>query len=490
MDQYPAAMRPELTVDLAAQPDQQPVFLSIARSLADDIARGRLRPGQALPGSRTLAASLGVHRNTVLAAYRELEAEGWTVATPARATRVRDELPTPPARRRPAAGDRLAHAGFDLGPALPDVRTPTAPAGAIKLYGGLPDLSLVPARALARAYRRALASRISPLGYGDPAGEVSLRTAFAELVARQRGVAATPDDVVVTRGSQLGLYLTARVLLAPGDVVAVEAWGYRPAWEALRATGAELVPVRVDADGLDVDALGELAGRRRLRAVYVTPHHQYPTTALMSQERRMRLLALARHRRFAVIEDDYDHEFHYDKRPVLPLASQDTAGVVVYVGTLSKILAPGLRLGFVIAPRPLTQRLTAYRTLVDRQGNGAEERAIAELIEDGEVERHARRMRRVYAGRRDVMLEELARHLGGVLELTVPAGGMAIWAHAPGVDVEAWSERAARAGVLVQTAQRFAFDGRRRPFLRLGFACEAAPRLRAAIERLKRTLTA
>src|SRR5262249_15917197 len=157
------------------------------------------------------------------------------------------------------------------------------------------------------------------------------------------------------------LDLAARALLRPGDVVAVEELGYRPAWEALRNAGAELVPVPIDEHGLRVDALP-----RRLRAVYVTPHHQYPTTGILSAACRIELLALAERQGFAIFEDDYDHEFHYEGRPVLPLASADCAGSVVYLGTLSKVLAPGLRIGYVVAPRPVLDRIAAHRLYVDR----------------------------------------------------------------------------------------------------------------------------
>ena len=465
------------------------MFLSIARSIADDILRGRLKPGAPLPGSRTLAASLGVHRNTVLAAYHELEAEGFTEATAARATRVSTELPRERAHTPRAQGHALDRVGFDLGPAQSCTLTSAGvPKGAISLFGGSPDLTSVPTPALARAYRRALRSPTVPLGYGDPQGEHRLRAALADMVRASRGLSATADDVLVTRGSQMALYLAARTLLSPGDVVLVEALGYRPAWEALRAGGAELVPVPVDPEGVDVEAVLRVVLSRRVRAIYLTPHHQYPTTRLLSQARRRELLLLAKRHRFAILEDDYDHEFHYDKKPVLPLASQDEAGVVVYFATLSKILAPGLRLGFVVAPRPVLERMTSYRALVDRQGDRVVELAVAELAEDGEIERHARRMRRVYAQRRTTFIDLLRRHLGGVLDFEPPAGGMAVWVHAPGVDVDAWAARAEAAGVMVQTAKRFGFDGRRRPFLRLGFAGEDERRLRLGVERLARSL--
>ncbi|WP_438008889.1 PLP-dependent aminotransferase family protein [Sorangium sp. So ce321] len=479
-----------LAVDPAAP---QPIFLQIARALSDDIRRGRLRAGAELPGSRALARSLSVHRNTVLAAYRELAAEGWIEASAARGTFVAAELPSPSprrfARRAAARAEVPARLGFDLG-ATSLRPMPLVPPDTLRMSGGLPDMRLVPTAELARAYRRAL--RAEPkrlLDYADPRGNERLRAALAAMVSAVRGLAAGPESVLVTRGSQMAIDLVARALLAPGDAVAVESYGYRPAWEALRLAGARLVPVPVDAAGLSVDALAELADRERLRAVYVTPHHQYPTTAVLAPGRRVALLELCRRRRIALIEDDYDHEFHYDGRPVLPLASADAAGVVVYVGTLSKILAPGLRLGFVVAPEPLIERLSLHRTFVDRQGDHAVERAVAELLEDGEVQRHAQRARRVYRARRDLLVEALRARLGGALDFRVPAGGMALWARVDAaIDADAWAERSLERKVAFSPGRRYAFDGRKRPFLRLGFAALDEEEIRDAVERMARAL--
>jgi GntR family transcriptional regulator/MocR family aminotransferase len=343
---------------------------------------------------------------------------------------------------------------------------------------------------LARAYRRALRSAGRELlAYGDPRGRPELRRALATMVASLRGVPAGDENVLVTRGSQMALDLVGRALVRPGDVIAVEAFGYRPAWEALRLAGARLVPLAVDGSGLDVAALEALADREPVRAVYLTPHHQYPTTVTLAASRRLALLDVARRRRIAVIEDDYDHEFHYEGRPVLPLASADRAGVVVHVGTLSKVLAPGLRIGFVVAPAPLVERLAALRTLVDRQGDHVVERAVAELIEDDEVQRHARRAKRAYRARRDALGAALERELAGTLSFRLPPGGMAVWARvAPGVDADRWADAAAAAGVLVQTARRFTFDGRARPYFRLGYAALDERELEEAVRRLARAL--
>jgi GntR family transcriptional regulator/MocR family aminotransferase len=283
--------------------------------------------------------------------------------------------------------------------------------------------------------------------------------------------------------------LVARTLFSPGDVVAVEALGYRPAWEAFRGAGARCVPLPVDEGGLDVAALAELARETRVRAVYVSPHHQYPTTVTLAAGRRLELLELARRARFAILEDDYDHEFHFDGRPVLPLASADRAGVVVYLGTLSKVLAPGLRIGYLVAPRALVERVGARRRYLDRQGDFVVEHAVAELFEDGEIGRHVRRARRAYLERRGVLVEGLRQRFGSVLSFATPAGGTAIWARvAPDVAPEAWAARARARGVVFQTGRVFAYDGRSRPLVRFGFAQASPSEIREALKRLEAAL--
>ncbi|MEZ4408604.1 MAG: PLP-dependent aminotransferase family protein [Polyangiales bacterium] len=484
---FPAA----LTIDEG--PEGEPVFLRIARAVVREVRRGRLRPGDALPGTRALAASLGVHRNTVLAAWAELSAEGWIETVPARGTFVTRALPDHLPKRFGRAPSREGvpeRAGFELPPPGPSIAPHVAvPKGVLALYGGVPDLAMLPRDALARAWRRALKQGgPSLLGYADARGDARLRAALASILTALRGLAVGADDLMVTRGSQMALSLAAKTLLRPGDVVAVESYGYRPAWEALRAEGARLVAVRVDRDGVDVDALAALMEREPVREVYVTPHHQYPTTAVLSPGRRMALLALARARRVAVIEDDYDHEFHYEGRPVLPLASADDAGVVVYVGTLSKLLAPALRVGFVSAPRAVLDRMAEARALIDRQGDPVTERAVAALLEEGEVERHAKRARRAYQSRRDAMVEALTRELGGALSFRVPMGGMALWERVKAVEVEAWAARCEAAGVWLHTGRRFSFDGRPRPYLRLGYASLSERSIAEAARRMARCL--
>lgn len=487
-------MRPMDGFSFAIDPDSEhPVYAQLARAVVDDVLRGRLRPGDALPGSRTLAETLGVHRNTVLSAWGELTAEGWITARPGGGTFVAPSLPDHAPRRfsarAPVAAAMPDRVGFTLPEAPPAWDDPwDVPRGALVLASGMPDLRLVPAEAIARALRRALLQhRGAALGYGDAQGHPRLRAALAAMLASHRGLPVTARDVVVTEGSQMGLDLVARALLRPGDVVAVEALGYPPAWSTFAQTGARLVGVAVDRGGLSVEALEALLAKERVRMIYVTPHHQYPTTVTLSAERRLALLELARKHRVAVVEDDYDHEFHYEGRPVLPLASADVHGVVLHVGTLSKVLAPGLRVGYVAAPAPVRERLVSLRQHAVRQGVSAMEMAVAELLEEGELQRHARRMRRVYARRREVLRTALAESLGGALTVQPSGGGMALWARAArGFDLEGWAVRCREAGVWFATGRRFAFDGRARAAVRTGFASSTEAELREAVRRMAR----
>jgi GntR family transcriptional regulator/MocR family aminotransferase len=467
----------------------RPLPQQIAEALAAEIERGRLRPGQRLPGSRTLARTLHVHRQTVVSALEELTAEGWLVSRRASGTFVAEGLPDARPRALAYAGRRRAmprRLAIELKPA-PDPELPTAvsPRG-IFMSGSRPDLRLLPADVIGRAYRRVVRS-YGPalLSYADPAGLLRLRRGLAAMLSATRGLAVDADTIMLTRGSQMGLALTARALIGPGDVVAVEHPGYRPAWEAFRLAGAEIVPVAVDVDGLDLGALGRLVAKRPIRAVYVTPHHQFPTTVTLSAGRRLELLTLAAEAGFAIVEDDYDHEFHYSGRPVLPLASADTAGTVVYVGSLSKVLAPGLRLGFVVAPADLIGRLVAYRSFADLQGDPALECAVAELLDDGLIQRHVRKMRRIYCSRRDALAASLRRRLGGFVSFAKPSGGTAVWVTTSDAPTMArWAATARRLGVILEHGRAFTLPGRSSAGARLGFASLTEDEIRGAVRRL------
>jgi GntR family transcriptional regulator/MocR family aminotransferase len=465
-----------------------PLFRQIASAIVADIRRGRLRGGDRLPGTRALGRALGVSRQTVVVALDELVSEGWLQAIPARGMFVSKRFADSDASRsRPSArAHRPARPLFAVPDPPPGAMPYNLPPGGLLLAPNRPDVRLVPHRLIGRAYSRAIReSGQHLLGYGRPQGLEALRVAIASMLSATRGVAVTADDVCVTRGSQMGIALLARTLVRPGDLVIVEELCHQPAVEAFRLQGAELAAVPLDGEGIDVDAVARLARSRRVRALYLTPHHQFPTTVTLSAPRRLQLLALARAHRLAIIEEDYDHEFHFDGRPVLPLASLDTAGVVAYTGTFSKVLAPGLRIGYIAAPRTLVAAAAAHRLHLDVQGDRVLEHALASLIESGDVQRHIRRVHREYAVRRAVLVDALRRTLGSALSFTVPSGGIGIWARAAeDLDIELWAARARARGVVIETARSYAVDRRSRPFMRLGFASLDRQELVEAVRRL------
>lgn len=479
----------ELSVALDPARDQ-PLFLQLASAVADDIRNGRLKPGDALPGSRELAECLGVNRNTVVAGYGELAAEGLISTRVGGGTFVMPTLPhlasfasTPAAPEMPT---------FALARPLPmplQRRSPTP--GSLTLALSMPDSRLFPAQALTRAFRRAIGQRGRNLvNYADLCGHLRLRNELATMLARSRGLPVTPDNLMITRSIEQAIDLVARTLLSPGDVVAVEAFGYPPAWNVLKLAGARLVPLPLDGEGLVVDALEQLLSRERVRAVFLTPHHQFPTTAVMSGNRRARLADLAVEHRFAIIEDDYDHEFHYAGKPVLPIAAGSGRANVVYVGSLANLLAPGLSTAFVVAPPAVFERLRSLRAASDARSDVAMECAIAELFADGELLRHTRRMRRTFAARRDALATMLRHHLGSALSFRVPEGGMALWAQVDdAIDLAGWERAGEREGVFFHNARPYDFNQREQPFMRLSFSYLDEVELGEAVRRMARGLT-
>lgn len=473
-----------LTIDRTSS---RPLVRQIADAISAELRRGRLRPGDRLAGARTLARTLGVHRQTVALAIGELVAEGWLVTKRASGTFVADRLPqlAPPTPVRGEPTRPPSQFAIPLAAApIPELPR-TVEAGTIFMSGTRPDVRLLPADLIGRAYRRALRIRgPALLSYGEPAGLLRLRLQLSEMLSATRGLMVDANSVLVTRGSQMALALVARALLRPGDAVAVEHPGYRPAWEAFKLAGAQILPVPVDDHGLDVEALERMIADRPIRALYVTPHHQFPTTVMLVAPRRAALLQLAARHRFAIVEDDYDHEFHYSGKPVAPLACADSAGVVIYIGTMSKTLAPGIRLGFVAASADLIERLLAYRSVLDLQGDHALEYAIAELLDEGLVQRHVSKMRRIYRARLQALASELRAKLSGFLTFGQPSGGTAIWVRlCDPRTLSPWIDAARRAGVVFDAGDSFTL-GDVVPGARLGFASLSENELRNAVSRL------
>lgn len=443
----------------------------VRRAVARDIRRGHLKPGERLPGSRSLARSLDVSRTTVNTAYRWLEAEGWLQSQSARGFFVDSNIPA-------AANEKKGGFELDTRYALPkpDDASPLKPTvedGMTRWDYGIPDTRIVPFDELARSFARELRREPKLLEYADNdrLSDTRLERALLQRLTTTRSISAQIENLVVTRGSQMAIYLLAQTLVRPGDVVAVENPGYPFVWTTFRAAGADIAPIPVDRGGIDVEQVEALAKNGSLRAVFVTPHHQFPTTRTLPASARLRLLSLAAEFNFVIIEDDYDHAFHYEGAPVPPIAASEMARNVVYIASLSKIFAPGLRVGFVAAPEVIARAMRAHRRLIDLQGDIVLERAVADLLEEGLLQRHLNHARRIFVRRRDTLCRLLDKQLKDELRFEVPSGGMAIWAEThKGVDVEKWQARAYARGLSFQTGKMFDFHQRPIPFMRLGFA--------------------
>ena len=328
----------------------------IYRQLRDAVLDGRLRAGERLPPTRELARRLAVSRNTVAVAYDRLTADGFLTGRVGAGTYVSGSLPAPKPRRTPSAHGPRPKA---IWRSLP---TPVAAVAETPDYDfrvGIPDAALFPLETWRRLLARELRAAAGFVHYVDPSGHPGLRAAIARHVGVSRSVRAGADDVLVTQGAQQALDLLCRVLLSPGDRVAVEEPGYRQAKLLFASHGAEVVGVPVDGEGLDVAALPT-----RTKLVYVTPSHQFPLGTPMSLARRTALLAWAERADAVVVEDDYDSEFRFSDRPLEPLQSLDRGGRVAYVGSFSKTLLPMLRLGFLVAPRVAAGRLAARASAV------------------------------------------------------------------------------------------------------------------------------
>jgi GntR family transcriptional regulator/MocR family aminotransferase len=468
----------DLSVDLEARGDRAS---TIYRALLEAIRGGRLGVGDRLPATRALARDLGVARNTVATAYERLTAEGFLDSRVGDGTYVTGLAAPDPAPRR--TGALQPRKGWTFSPFQVSGGQPVPPHD---FRVGIPDAGLFPFdtwRRLVTAELREGAHR--PGFYAPPAGHPDLRAAIARYLALARGVSAEPDDVVVTHGTQQALDLVARVLLEPGDVVAVEDPGYPFARHLFASHGAQVVPVRVDLDGIVVDEIPDQA-----RLVFTTPSHQFPFGPPLSLERRQALLEFADRHRVAIIEDDYDSEFRFTERPLETLQALDQHGRVIYVGTFSKSLVPALRAGYLVAPESLRDALLGARQLADGHGSPAEQVALARFVSDGLFGRHLRRARATYGERRELVLAGIHGPLAAHLRLVPCAAGMHVTATFadPEVDDAAVVRAALEVGVAVESLSSYAIGPDVPPGLVFGYGAAVTASITPGLRRLARLL--
>ena len=447
------------------------------------ILGGRFTGGERLPSSRELAARLGTSRSTVTQAYDQLIAEGYLETARGAGTFVSAELPdclcrpdsVPSARRSSAAAIVLSALGRRL---EEDYEHPRPRPGFIRFSQLTPDLDEFPFplwhRSLNRQLRR---GRRELFDYArDAAGHLPLREQIAAYVGRSRAVCCNADQVAVLSGSQQALDFAVRLLIDPGDPVAFENPGYLGTRRVFEACGARILPVPVDAEGLVVDALDD-----RAKLVCVTPSHQFPTGVSLSLPRRLALLEWARRRGAVIIEDDYDSEFRYQGPPLPALQGLVDEAPVIYCGSFSKVMFPGLRVGYAVLPRAMVPPFRRLKWLSDRHGPMLEQGALTDFLAEGHLERHIRRMRRLYSARRQVLVDALASGLGNSAQILGDPAGMHVMVR---FDDPETGARAERNKVQLIDAGAYYLDDAPGSAFVMGFASLGERAIREGVRRL------
>ncbi len=481
-------------LELAFTPDRahpEPVYRQLRDYLRDLIAAERLPRGTKLPATRELATALGLSRNTVAQAYDELVADGLLAAHVGQGTFVAAPLPGGRTPRTSRAATEPRRGFVWSGLFALRARTLAVPAGLIPdrsirtrfdFRGGQVALDALPSADVRRAFAQALGDDLrEAAGAQSPYGLPSLRREVARYLV-SRGIACDVREVAIVDGAQQAIDLVTRVLVDAGDSVVLEQPGYFGARVAFTAAQANVVAVEVDDEGLRTDDLGRVLRARRVKLVYTTPAAQSPTGAVMSAARRRALLALADEHQVPILEDDYDSELRYEGPPIAALKTLDRAGHVVYVGTFSKVLFPGLRVGYVVAAPPLLEKMMLARWNANVTTNVVAQAALAHLLATGGLARHLKRVRALYGARLAAMLGALAAAMPAGTEWTRPRGGHSVWVTLPGgTDADALRQDALDAGLHYTPGDVFCGTHRGARHLALSFANHTPAEIQAGI---------
>jgi len=445
------------------------------------ITKGLLAPGTRLPSVNKIAGTVDLNRLTVLKAMDELDIEGWVVKKPRSGIYISESLPV----------DMPQNIGLLEGnrhPLPPLTESNITGSGQnffrLSLNDGYPDHRLFPVQEVARAYSTAFKDHAdkASLLYYDVYGQEELREALATYVHQTRNIRCRAANIMVIRGSTLGIYLVAKTVCQRDETIAMADPGYRSARQSFEAEGFRVVSIRVDHHGIVTDHLREVLQRESVKLIYVTPHHQYPTTVTLSAERRMELLKLAEEYNAYILEDDYDFDFQYDRRPILPIASIDQVHRVIYIGGFSKALSPAIRLGYVVAGAAIIHEMGKWRRIIDRQGDSIPELAFAKLLTTGVIDKAIRKAIKIYRARRDAADALFNRDLSGKITLYPCRGGLAFWAriNRPVETIEAMIERAHRQQLFMLPPARLL--GNPGNHTRLGFASMTEAEMEEAVQ--------
>ncbi|QBD76957.1 PLP-dependent aminotransferase family protein [Ktedonosporobacter rubrisoli] len=473
-----------------------PLYRQLADAIRQTILSGKLAAGTKLPSTRLCARNLGISRFTVLTAFEQLLAEGYIYGQEGSGTYVTDvlpdsllELPDKTAPLAPAEEQKrkLSRRGAVLANSMVMPQFLESGGAVSAFRPGLPALDQFPytiwRRLLTKRWNRFPAEL---LGYSDPAGFLPLREQIATYVRAARGVQCVAEQVIVVAGSQQAIELAARLLLDPGDAIWMEDPGYPGARGALLGAAAQVIAVPVDEQGLDI-AQGIHLGKHASLA-YVTPSHQFPLGVTTSLPRRLALLSWANQVGAWILEDDYESEYRYTGRPLPSLQGLDATGRVIYIGTLSKVLFPGLRLGYLIVPSDLVEAFVAARKLMDRQPPIIDQLVLTDFMSQGHFSRHLRRMRTLYEERQTLLIEAVRRELAGLLAVAPSEAGMHLVGNlAEGLNETQISRAAAQQGIIVPPLSAYSQRALNSRALLLGYTAFNAQQINLAVQSLART---
>ncbi|WP_272149055.1 PLP-dependent aminotransferase family protein [Tenacibaculum aiptasiae] len=411
---------------------KEPLYLQLANQFIVFIKEGNLSSGTKLLGTRSFAELLNVHRKTIVSCYEELALQGWVESIPKKGTFVHGNLPllnTTSIVEESVKKEKLktGFSFYENNELLSKGEKESS--DIIYINDGTSDERLTPIEEIVRTYRR-IASKQSvykEFGYGSTFGNIKLRETLVGYLNETRGLQISKENILITRGSQMGIWLSSKLLLKEGDNIIVGETNYASADVTFLHQKANLLRVLVDENGIVTEEIEKQCKKQQIKAVYVTSHHHHPTTVTLSAERRIHLLNLAKKYKFAIIEDDYDYDFNYNHAPILPLASHDVNGNVIYIGSVCKTVAPVFRIGYLIASKEFVDEASKLRGFVDRQGDALLELTFADFIKSGDLDRHIRKVLKIYKARRDLFCALLKEKLSDCFQFEIPKGGMAVW---------------------------------------------------------------
>ncbi len=408
-----------------------PIYLQLTQQLINAIQRGYLSTNAKLPGSRSMGDIFNLHRKTVIAAYDELAAQGWIEIIPNKGAVV---LPSNKRQLKKQAYSHLValsgypeNTGYSFSSSNLLDKISEESDCLLQLNDGQPDYRLAQLSYLSSLYSATMKRKSTVQKLTKSNTSAHFKKQLSNYLNQSRGLHIGSHDICITKSSEMSLYLIARILLKESDIVAVAHPGYYAANMTFQNAGANLLTISIDEDGIVVDELKEKLKTTTIRMLYLTPHHHYPTTVNLSAQRRVQILQLAEKYGFVIVEDDDDYDFHFEKNNILPLASADVSGMVVYLGTFGKSLAPAFSCGFVVAPKNLIVEIDKYASLLSRYNDVIMEQVLVEMISEGEMHRHLRKALKVYEERRNNCCELITKNLGNDVSFEKPKSGLAVW---------------------------------------------------------------